>query len=172
MPCLHAAIQACAPARVGVAADLLHTAQRKRGAPAATIGTHMSTPEITTILGQGSSFEGKLTFEGAVRIDGVFKGEIRTQGTLIVGETADVRAEIEGAHVVVHGSVRGDIRAQEGVELRTPARVRGNIASPSLEIEKGARFDGHCVMDEDAPADETSDDPVPSGADPEPAAED
>lgn len=132
----------------------------------------MSTPEITTILGQGSSFEGKLTFEGAVQIDGAFKGEIRTQGTLIVGETAQVQAEIEGAHVIVHGSVRGDIRAHEGVELRTPARVRGNIASPSLEIEKGARFDGNCVMDKEAPAEETADEPVVSDADSEPAAED
>lgn len=136
----------------------------------------MSTPEITTILGQGSSFEGKLTFEGAVRIDGTFKGEIRTEGTLIVGETADVQAEIEGAHVVVHGTVRGDIRAQQGVELRTPARVRGNIASPALEIEKGARFDGNCVMDEEAPTqappEETSQDPVESDEGPEPAAED
>ncbi len=142
----------------------------------------MSTPEITTILGQGSCFEGKLTFEGAVRIDGAFTGEIRTLGTLIVGETADVRAEIEGAHVVVHGSVRGDIRALEGVELRTPARVRGNIASPSLEIEKGARFDGSCIMDEDAPPEEAppedappedaTDAPVANEADTEPAAED
>ncbi|MBV1857086.1 MAG: polymer-forming cytoskeletal protein [Nannocystaceae bacterium] len=129
----------------------------------------MSTPEITTILGQGSSFEGKLTFEGAVRIDGLFKGEIRTQGTLIVGETAEVQAEIEGARVVVHGSVRGDIRAQEGVELRAPARVRGNIASPSLEIEKGARFDGNCVMDDEEPAHETSDEPTADGAGSEPA---
>ncbi|HET6581847.1 MAG TPA: polymer-forming cytoskeletal protein, partial [Nannocystaceae bacterium] len=47
----------------------------------------MTTPEITTILGKGSAFDGKLTFEGAVRIDGEFSGEIRTQGTLIVGET-------------------------------------------------------------------------------------
>lgn len=132
----------------------------------------MSTPEITTILGQGSSFEGKLTFEGAVRIDGAFKGEIRTQGTLIVGETADVRAEIEGAQVVVHGSVRGDIRALEAVELRTPARVRGNIASPSVEIEKGARFDGNCTMDDDAPTEEPAGEPVANDADSEVAAED
>ncbi|MGH1348288.1 MAG: bactofilin family protein [Nannocystales bacterium] len=131
----------------------------------------MSTPEITTILGQGSSFEGKLTFEGAVRIDGAFKGEIRTQGTLIVGETADIRAEIEGAHVVVHGAVHGDIRALEAVELRTPARVRGNIASPSVEIEKGARFDGSCIMDEDSPAEGAADAPVANDADLESGAE-
>ena len=112
----------------------------------------MSTPEITTILGQGSTFEGKLTFEGAVRIDGDFKGEIRTSGMLIVGETANVQAQIEGAHVVVHGQVRGDIEAREVIELRAPARVRGNVTTPSLEIEKGARFDGGCKMAGEEPA--------------------
>jgi cytoskeletal protein CcmA (bactofilin family) len=106
----------------------------------------MSTPEITTILGQGSTFEGKLTFEGAVRIDGEFKGEIRTSGMLIVGETANIQAEIEGAQVVVHGRVRGDIEARESVQLRADAQVRGNIATPSFEIEKGACFDGSCTM--------------------------
>lgn len=111
----------------------------------------MSTPEITTILGQGSSFEGKLTFEGAVRIDGDFKGEIRTEGTLIVGETANVTAQIEGAQVVVHGTVRGDIEARESVELCAPARVRGNINTPAFEIQKGARFDGNCRMEGDEP---------------------
>ncbi len=145
--------------------------QHKGGPPSSTFGTHMSTPEITTILGQGSSFEGKLTFEGAVRIDGAFKGEIRTRGTLIVGETADVQAEIEGAHVVVHGAVQGDIRAHESVELRSPARVRGNIASPSLEIEKGARFDGNCVMADEAPVAENPPEPTVSDPDPEPDAE-
>ncbi len=110
----------------------------------------MSTPEITTILGQGSTFEGKLTFEGAVRIDGDFKGEIRTSGTLIVGETANIDAQIIGVAVVVHGQVHGDIEAKDAVELRAPARVRGNIATPSLEIEKGAHFDGSCKMEGDA----------------------
>lgn len=106
----------------------------------------MSTSEITTILGQGSTFEGKLTFEGAVRIDGDFKGEIRTTGTLVVGETAHVRAEIEGAEVIVHGRVEGDIEAHESIELHPPAQVVGNVSTPSLEIRKGAHFDGSCKM--------------------------
>ncbi len=106
----------------------------------------MSTPEITTILGPGSEFEGKLTFEGAVRIDGDFKGEIRTEGTLIVGETASVQAEIAGAQVVIHGTVRGNVTATVAVELHAPGRVYGNVATPSLEIEKGSLFEGNCTM--------------------------
>ena len=127
----------------------------------------MSTPEITTILGQGSTFEGKLTFEGAVRIDGDFKGEIRTSGMLIVGETANVHAQIEGAQVVVHGQVRGDIEARELIELRAPAQVRGNVTTPNLEIAKGARFDGSCKMVGEEPAEH---EPVPIGEDAEAAA--
>lgn len=132
----------------------------------------MSTPEITTILGQGSTFEGKLTFEGAVRIDGDFKGEIRTQGTLIVGETANVSAQIEGACVVVHGTVHGDIRAREGVEFRAPARVRGNVDTPSFEIEKGAHFDGSCRMEgEQGPAATEEEPPAGDAADEAPSGE-
>ncbi|MCR9162025.1 MAG: polymer-forming cytoskeletal protein [Nannocystaceae bacterium] len=126
----------------------------------------MSTPDITTILGQGSTFEGKLTFEGAVRIDGEFKGEIRTSGMLIVGETANIQAEIEGAQVVVHGQVHGDIEASESVELRAAARVRGNIATPSFEIEKGARFDGSCTMTGSERPAEAAEGPIADDADP------
>ncbi|MCH9687858.1 MAG: polymer-forming cytoskeletal protein [Deltaproteobacteria bacterium] len=106
----------------------------------------MNAPEIITLLGKGSAFEGKLTFEGTVRIDGEFSGEIRTEGTLIVGQSARVVAQIEASHVCVEGNVQGDIRASDLVELRSTARVVGTLHSPSLEIERGAAFDGQCVM--------------------------
>ncbi|TPV93504.1 MAG: polymer-forming cytoskeletal protein [Myxococcales bacterium FL481] len=102
--------------------------------------------EITTVLGKGSAFEGKLSFEGAVRIDGDFSGEIQTEGTLIVGETANVAAEIRAANVVVQGTARGDIAATSSLEIHQPARVHGNLSTPSLVIQKGARFEGNCTM--------------------------
>ena len=107
----------------------------------------MSTPEITTILGKGSAFDGKLTFEGAVRIDGVFSGEIRTHGTLIVGETAEVKAEISASTIIIEGLVRGDISASDAIEIHAPARVYGNLATPSLVIQKGSVFEGNCRME-------------------------
>ena len=106
----------------------------------------MNAPEIITILGQGSAFDGKLTFEGTVRIDGDFSGEIRTDGTLIVGQTAKVKAQIDASIVVIEGQVEGDIRASERVELAGTARAVGTLHSPSLEIHRGAVFDGRCVM--------------------------
>lgn len=109
----------------------------------------MDSVEITTILGPGSSFEGKLTFEGAVRIDGNFTGEIRTEGVLLIGERARVEATIIAANVVVQGHLRGDVSASNGVEIHSSARVHGNLATPSLTVEKGAVFQGNSRMEGD-----------------------
>src|SRR3954466_11391338 len=88
--------------------------------------------EITTLLGRGSEFEGKLTFEGTVRIDGKLSGEIFSDDVLVIGEGAHVSAEIECGVVIVEGTVDGNIRAKRAVELHSPAKVRGNIETPSL----------------------------------------
>src|SRR6476659_6916301 len=93
--------------------------------------------EINTLLGPGSSFEGKLTFEGTVRIDGKLSGEIFSNDVLVVGEGAEVTAEIDVGVLIVEGSVTGNVRAKRLVELHAPARVRGNIETPTLFIDKG-----------------------------------
>src|SRR5215831_1845314 len=105
------------------------------------------TGEINTLLGRGAEFEGKLTFEGTVRIDGKLRGEIFTDDILVIGEGADVQAEIQVGVVIVEGSVNGNIRAKRAVELHAPARVHGNIVTPSLFIDKGVIFEGNCKME-------------------------
>ncbi|MBN1770127.1 MAG: polymer-forming cytoskeletal protein [Deltaproteobacteria bacterium] len=103
--------------------------------------------EITALLGHGTDFAGKLTFEGTVRIDGRFHGEIFTAHTLIIGEGAEVQAEIEaGTLIIKGGTVVGNVRARELVELHAPGRLFGNIESPSLFIGRGVQFDGRCQM--------------------------
>ena len=98
--------------------------------------------DLNALLGRGSEFDGKLAFEGTVRIDGTFTGEITTSDTLIVGDGAHVNAEIACGTIVVHGEVNGNIRASQAVELHKPARVKGDIATPSLMIERGVSFNG------------------------------
>ena len=96
-----------------------------------------------------TEFAGKLTFEGKVRIDGAFSGEIFSDDTLVVGESAEVAAEIDVAVVIVRGgTVRGNIRAREAVEVYAPGRVYGNITSPQVFIDKGVVFEGQCRMSE------------------------
>jgi len=104
--------------------------------------------QIATLLGRGSEFSGKLTFEGTVRIDGRFSGEIFSEGTLVVGEGAEISADIEVKKLLVKGVVEGNLTAQESIEIHTPARVRGKLTCPELEIQKGVHFDGSCEMSE------------------------
>jgi cytoskeletal protein CcmA (bactofilin family) len=117
-----------------------------------TTEREMDGEEITTILGKGSWFEGKLTFEGTVRIDGRFSGEIQTDGTLIIGESAEVQANIRASTVVVQGKIQGDVTASESLAIQAPAKVMGNLSTPNLMIESGSFFEGHCSMSPDQPA--------------------
>ena len=104
--------------------------------------------EITALLGRGTRFEGKLHFEGRVRIDGVFKGEIKSDDTLIIGDGAEVHAEIEVATVIVRGgTVHGNVKAKNAIEIHAPGKLVGNISSPSLFIDRGVEFQGSCRMD-------------------------
>src|SRR5215475_12079805 len=104
--------------------------------------------EITALLGRGTRFEGKLHFEGRVRIDGIFKGEIKSDDTLIIGDGAEVHAEVECSTVIVRGGiVHGNVRAKQSLELHAPAKLVGNIHSPSIFIDRGVEFQGSCRMD-------------------------
>jgi cytoskeletal protein CcmA (bactofilin family) len=103
--------------------------------------------DLNALLGKGSEFEGKLAFEGKVRIDGTFTGEISTNDLLQVGDGAKVQAEISCGTVIVEGEVVGNIKATQAVELRRPAKVHGDITTPSLVIEKGVVFEGKSHME-------------------------
>jgi len=99
-----------------------------------------------TQLGKGSRIEGKLNFEGSVRIDGQIDGEIEAQDTIIIGDTAVINAHISAGTVIVKGKVIGDVDGRKRVELRSPGKLTGNITTPSLVIHEGVIFEGHCSM--------------------------
>ena len=103
--------------------------------------------EITTLLGPGAQFEGKLTFDGTVRIDGRFKGEVFSDDTLVIGEGAVVEAEIEIGEVIIQGTVVGNIKAKRSIEIHAPGRVKGDLNTPSLQIAKGVIFEGRSYME-------------------------
>ncbi|HEY4180436.1 MAG TPA: polymer-forming cytoskeletal protein [Kofleriaceae bacterium] len=103
--------------------------------------------EITTLLGRGATFEGKLTFDGTVRIDGRFKGEVFSDDTLVIGEGAVVEAEIEIGNVIIQGTVVGNIKASGSIEIHAPGRVKGDLHTPTLQIDKGVIFEGRSFME-------------------------
>lgn len=107
----------------------------------------MPVTEITALLGQGTRFEGKLHFEGRIRIDGAFKGEIRSDDVLVIGEGAVVEGEIDVATVIIKGgTVNANIRAAQAIELYVPARVSGALHAPEIFMDKGVQFSGTCKM--------------------------
>jgi len=107
----------------------------------------LKTDDITTILGKGSEFEGKLQFEGTLRIEGVYSGEIKSDSVLVVGEGARVSAEVDIGTIIINGEVNGNVRAKQCVEIRKPGKLVGNIQSPCLIIEQGVVFEGNCKME-------------------------
>jgi len=118
--------------------------------------------ELHALLGEGAEFTGKLLFEGRVRIDGKFRGEITSEDVLVLGATADVEAKIEvGRLIVLGGTLRGDVKASRAVELHAPARVFGNITTPQLAIDRGVVFEGQSrIPEEPTSADTKTDDIV------------
>jgi cytoskeletal protein CcmA (bactofilin family) len=109
-----------------------------------------SAPRTTTglvgYLYKGSRVTGQLTFQGSARIEGSVDGEIQCQGTLTIGERAEVRARISGEIIVIRGRVEGNVVAKEKVELIAPARLYGDIDTPRLIVTEGVIFDGDCSM--------------------------
>jgi cytoskeletal protein CcmA (bactofilin family) len=104
---------------------------------------------LNGFIDRGSHIRGDLAFEETFRIDGRFEGKIRSGTELILGDTADVTAEIDVGRISVNGTLKGSVRAAERVELLSGARVFGDIITPVLRIEEGAHFEGSCQMGEE-----------------------
>ena len=99
-----------------------------------------------TFLGKETAFEGRLTFQGTIRIDGHVKGEISSTGTLVIGEEATIEADIHVSYIIISGEIRGNIIADKRIEIHAPGRVFGNIQAPIIIMEEGVIFEGNCRM--------------------------
>ena len=104
--------------------------------------------QIKAYMGKDTVFNGSLTFDGTVRIDGKFEGKVITEDTLVVGETGHLVAEISAGTVICMGRVEGTVIASKKIEIHSSSKVIGNVQSPALYIELGGVMDGTCHMDE------------------------
>ena len=110
---------------------------------------------ITAFLDEDSEIEGRYTCSGTVVFDAKFSGEITSKDTLIIGERGVVHANVQAVNLVVRGELVGDVSASARVELKSTARVTGNIEAPIVVMEEGAMHDGHCHMAKLAPPSES-----------------
>jgi cytoskeletal protein CcmA (bactofilin family) len=99
-----------------------------------------------SLVGNNATFEGKLTSEGSVRVDGKVVGEIVAKAHVSVGLTGHVEGTITARNVAVAGWLKGGISAAEKLILEEKSTVRGDIRAARLVVDEGAMFDGHCTM--------------------------
>jgi len=101
---------------------------------------------LRTFIDPGAVFEGSLRLREDLQIDCEFRGEIQTDGTLVVGPSGCVEGNIRAREVVILGAVVGDVSARRQLTMRAGARLHGDIETACLEIEKHAFFNGRTKM--------------------------
>ncbi|WHZ28137.1 MAG: Polymer-forming bactofilin [Nitrospira sp.] len=103
-------------------------------------------PDEVAFVGKDVEFKGIITYSGTVRIDGSLDGEIHTDGGLLVGPEAVIKAKVTAGTVVCHGTIHGDIQAKDQIVLCAPAVVQGSLTTPVLSMEEGVVFNGTLEM--------------------------
>jgi len=121
------------------------------GSDARVSQTGQPTPpeRCTNVIANGARWKGTLKVDDSVRIDGHFSGEIDAKGTVQIAEGADVDAKIHAAFVVVSGTLKGEIKCDNRVELMPRSRVQGEVITKGLSIHEGATLDGSVQMTSD-----------------------
>ena len=103
---------------------------------------------ITSVLGEGTIYHGRLSGRGGVRIEGAFEGEIALNGLLVVGTTGRVTCEhLRANTIIVAGAVKGDITAEK-VDIRHTGRVWGDVVTQAFSTEEGAFLRGQIRMED------------------------
>ena len=95
-----------------------------------------------TIIGSGVKLKGNLHSEGDIIVDAHMSGDIKTIGSVTIGNNGQVKANVTAGDVVVAGSLIGNITASGEVEIREAGQVHGNITAASLSIMPGGVFVG------------------------------
>ena len=98
--------------------------------------------ERETILGDDTKFKGSLKFQNNLTINGVFDGNLSSKGSLLIGQTGKVTAEVKVGNIIIEGKVTGNVTADDKIELRSSAELYGDIRAKRIVISEGATFIG------------------------------
>lgn len=104
---------------------------------------------VNTVIGKGSEFEGTIKTHETFRVEGKVKGNIISEGTLIIGNTGFVDGVIETVNITVGGETHGKIHATGRIEVNAGGKVFGDIKTGSLIVDDKAIFQGTCIMLDD-----------------------
>jgi cytoskeletal protein CcmA (bactofilin family) len=125
---------------------------KKPSAPASVApptGEGKPVDTIDTLIGQKAVFKGDLEFSGGLRVDGHVKGNViareESNSTVVVSESGEVEGNITVPHVVVNGTINGNIKSGGRVELQSKAKINGDVHYKAVEMELGASINGNLV---------------------------
>jgi len=105
-------------------------------------------PGKEKVLDVDASMQGTLSFNDPVnlRINGKFEGKLNTKGSLVIGENADVVADVRGEQITIAGKVRGNIKASKEIRVISPATIEGNLETAVLSVAEGSVINGNVKM--------------------------
>ena len=107
----------------------------------------VSTGTINTIIGNNSKVEGLLEASDPTRVDGLVQGKILSKSSVIVGEHGVVKGDIIAIEILVAGTVYGNLKAEQRIELTETGRVLGDLVTKTCVIDEGAFFNGNCTIE-------------------------
>jgi cytoskeletal protein CcmA (bactofilin family) len=103
--------------------------------------------DFVALLEPGIQMEGQIKVtSGMIRLNSRFKGTVSSEGTVIVASEADIEGDIAATQISIAGKVKGNIRATRQLEITEHGILLGNVETPSIKIDAGAYFTGHCNM--------------------------
>lgn len=106
---------------------------------------------IDTLVGAKTELKGDIVFSGGLRVDGKIRGNVTAKcdgtSTLVLSEQAVVTGNVTVPHIITNGSIKGNVRAAERIELQSKAEISGDVYYKVIEMALGAVVNGNLVRD-------------------------
>jgi cytoskeletal protein CcmA (bactofilin family) len=111
-----------------------------------------STSESTSLVSRDIEFEGEISGQENLHVDGRIKGVVKLHGDILIGSGGMVEADIEAENIIIQGQVNGNVIARQQLEIRSTGKLFGNCTARSIDIKEGAMFEGRSNMIRSRPA--------------------
>jgi cytoskeletal protein CcmA (bactofilin family) len=104
------------------------------------------TTAAINMIGAGTTILGDVISKGDIRVDGILKGSVKTEGKVVLGKEGVIEGDVACKDADISGIVKAKITVLQLLTLKTSAKLNGDIITNKLSIEPGASFTGSCSM--------------------------
>ena len=111
-------------------------------------GVSIPPDKFDTLIGEGTKIEGNIVTVHTLRVDGGIEGDVKTEGTIHIGESGKVEGSLKATNVIISGSVQGDIVSKETLRITDTGKLLGNAAMKTLIVDENGVFEGNSKMNQ------------------------